>query len=282
MEKRRVILISGLSGAGKTTAMGILEDMGYHCLDQFPVSLLPHLADLITSSEDSRYDRLVLSTNLLDFEAFRLSLSVLDIDLQILLLESKHHELLKRYKHSRRMHPALLNNIATTLEEGIQAEQEQLNKNKDSDIYLIDTSDLTVQEFKQRLNQIFSIQERPSFSISFISFGYKNGVPMDVDLMFDVRFLPNPFWEESLREMNGNDEDVYNYVMEKEETKTYLTKLEDFLDYSFEAYIKEGKNHFTIGIGCTGGQHRSVSLVNYLYDHYRSKYRCFKDHRDVE
>ena len=280
--KHRIILVSGMSGAGKTTAMGILEDMGYHCMDQFPVKLLPNLLEMIALENDTRFHNLALSTNLVDFNEFKNTLGVLDIDLQILILESSNQELLKRYKFTRRTHPMLLSNIATTLEDGIQIERERLSKLKEQNCLVVDTSFLNATELKQRLNKVFAINNRASFSISFISFGYKNGLPMDADLLFDVRFLPNPYWIEALRSKSGNDQEVFDYVMSDKETKRFIKKLKPFLDYAFKQYIKEGKNHFTVGIGCTGGMHRSVSIVNWLFDEYGKKYHCFKEHRDLE
>ena len=280
--KHRIILVSGMSGAGKTTAMGVLEDMGYHCMDQFPVKLLPNLLEMIALDNDARFHNLALSTNLMDFNEFKSALGILDIDLQILILESSNQELLKRYKFTRRTHPMLLSNIATTLEDGIQIERERLNKLKEQNCLVIDTSFLNATELKQRLNKVFAINNRASFSISFISFGYKNGLPMDADLLFDVRFLPNPYWIEALRLKTGNDPEVYDYVMSDKETKRFIKKLKPFLDYAFKQYIKEGKNHFTVGIGCTGGMHRSVSIVNWMFDEYSKIYHCFKEHRDLE
>lgn len=280
--KHRIILVSGMSGAGKTTAMGVLEDMGYHCMDQFPVKLLPNLLEMIALDNDARFHNLALSTNLMDFNEFKSALGILDIDLQILILESSNQELLKRYKFTRRTHPMLLSNIATTLEDGIQIERERLSKLKEQNCLVIDTSFLNATELKQRLNKVFAINNRASFSISFISFGYKNGLPMDADLLFDVRFLPNPYWIEALRLKTGNDPEVYDYVMSDKETKRFIKKLKPFLDYAFKQYIKEGKNHFTVGIGCTGGMHRSVSIVNWMFDEYSKIYHCFKEHRDLE
>ena len=149
-----------------------------------------------------------------------------------------------------------------------------------SSFITIDTSFLSEKEFKKKIETMFSKNSIPSFSISFESFGYKYGVPMDADLMVDVRFLPNPFWDIALRPFNGNDACVYDYVMEKPETKEFLTRLSSFLDYAFEQYANEGKNHFTVAIGCTGGQHRSVSITNWLYDHYKNSYNCYKQHRE--
>lgn len=280
--KHRIILVSGMSGAGKTTAMGVLEDMGYHCMDQFPVKLLPNLLEMIAEEKNNRFDNLALSTNLMDFNEFKNTLGVLDIDLQILILESSNQELLKRYKFTRRTHPMLLSNIATTLEDGIQIERDRLSGLKEQNCLVIDTSFLNATELKQRLNKVFAINNRAAFSISFISFGYKNGLPMDADLVFDVRFLPNPYWIESLRLKTGNDTEVYDYVISDKETKRFISKVKPFLDYAFKQYIKEGKNHFTVAIGCTGGMHRSVSIVNWMFEEYGKKYHCFKEHRDLE
>lgn len=151
---------------------------------------------------------------------------------------------------------------------------------KDQAFLTLDTTFLNFKELKSKIEKYFSKSQVPVFSISFVSFGYKHGVPMDADLMFDVRFLPNPYWEEDLRPYSGDDKIVYDYVMEKKETKEFVAKLIEFLDFSFERYVLEGKNHFTVAIGCTGGQHRSVTITNYLYEKYSEKYNCYKEHRD--
>lgn len=282
MNTRKVILISGMSGAGKTTTMGVLEDMGYRCVDQLPYSLLPNLMDLVNDPKDSRYQYLALSTYLSDFDSFKTYLEGLNVNLQVLLLDTSNEELLKRYKFSRRMHPMLLSNRASTLEEGIHAERELFNSIKDQSITVLDTSYLNATELKQKLNSVFEVNRKSTFSISFISFGYKNGVPLDADLLFDVRFLPNPHWNEALRPYNGNDDIIYNYVINSPETQAFIKHLTTFLDYAFKEYAKEGKNHFTVGIGCTGGKHRSVALVNYLVETYSKTYQVYKDHRDLE
>ena len=278
----RIVIVSGMSGAGKTTTMGILEDMGYHCMDQYPLALLPSLIEHMAKTDDPRYHNLALSTSLIEFKAFFETLKILEWDLSVLLLESSPAELLRRYKFTRRNHPMLLSQKASTLEEAIQIERELLNAHKEEHFFTVDTTFLNALELKRKLNQVFALSDKASFSISFISFGYKQGIPLDADLLFDVRFLANPYWEEALRPLNGNDEPVRAYVMESKETKRFIKKLERFLDYAFKQYVKEGKNHFTVGIGCTGGQHRSVALVNYLQEHYSDTYMCYKDHRDLE
>jgi len=189
---------------------------------------------------------------------------------------------LHRYKLTRRNHPLLNGNVCNTLEEAIEEERKMFQSVKDRATCVIDTTFLKTSELKNKLQDYFSLSSKPVFTISFISFGYKHGVPMDADCMLDVRFLPNPFWEVELRPYSGDDACVYNYVMDKPETKEFCEKMIAFLDYAFEKYVKEGKNHFTVAIGCTGGQHRSVSITNYLYSYYQDKYRCFKEHRDKQ
>ena len=269
-----------MSGAGKSTATRILEDMGYHIIDNFPVQLLSLLVDMIENSTDPRYSYIALSTSAEDFPAFLRGIKGEGIEVRVLFLDASDTVLIHRYKSTRRTHPMLLSNTANTLEEAIGVERTMLSKVINNSFVTIDTSFLTEKEMKNTLNQYFAKGAAPSFSISFISFGYKYGVPMDADLMIDVRFLPNPFWVPELRPYSGNDKCVYDYVMEKPETKEFLKRLLSFMDYSFKEYVKEGKNHFTVAIGCTGGQHRSVAITNFLYDHYRNTYHSYKQHRD--
>ena len=280
--KRRVILLTGMSGAGKTTTMGILEDMGYHCIDQFPVDLLTSLRQLIIEGSDPRYENVAISTSPKDFETTYDAFRGLDLDLRVVFLEASHDELLKRYKSTRRNHPLLISNRATTLEEAISVEIDLVRKLKDTSFTAIDTTFLKGNELKSRLNNLFGLNERPAFTISFVSFGFKNGIPLDADLVFDVRFLPNPFWDEQLRHFSGETEVIRRFVLDHPKTQRFLKKLTSFLDYSLKEYVKEGKNHFTVAIGCTGGFHRSVVLVNTLVERYGSKYHCFKEHRDLQ
>lgn len=280
MNKKRVILISGMSGAGKSSAMSVLEDMGYHCIDQFPVQLLDMLAELIQNSSDVRFNYIALATSANDLMDFVRVFKGTDLDVRMLFLDASNDVLLHRYKSTRRTHPLLVSNMSNTLEEAISTEREMFINLKDQAFLTLDTTFLNFKELKSKIEKYFSKSQVPVFSISFVSFGYKHGVPMDADLMFDVRFLPNPYWEEDLRPYSGDDKIVYDYVMEKNETKEFVAKLIEFLDFSFERYVLEGKNHFTVAIGCTGGQHRSVTITNYLYEKYSEKYNCYKEHRD--
>lgn len=280
MKQKRVILISGMSGAGKSTATRFLEDMGYHIIDNFPVQLVSLLVDMIETSTDPRYSYIALSTNAQDFKHFLRGLKGQNMEVQVLFLDAADNVLLRRYKSTRRMHPMLMSNTVNTLEEAIAVERQMFKQAINNSFITIDTSFLSEKEFRQRIEKHFARSAIPSFSISFISFGYKYGVPMDADLMIDVRFLPNPFWVMELRPYSGNDKQVYDYVMEKDETKEFLERLTAFTDYAFSKYVQEGKNHFTMAIGCTGGQHRSVAVTNYLYDRYSKSYKCYKEHRD--
>ncbi len=278
--KKRVILVSGMSGAGKTSATSILEDMGYHCIDQFPIQILPALVDLIESTNDPRFDYLALATSATDFPNFLRAFKGLDLDVRILFLDAADDVLLQRYKSTRRTHPLLISNLVNTLEEAINEERRMFIASKGHFFVSVDTSFLEFKELKSKMEKYFAIKSIPSFSISFISFGYKHGVPMDADLMIDVRFLPNPYWETTLRKYSGEDQPVYDYVMNQDQTKKFMEKITCFLDYSFKEYYGEGKNHLTVAIGCTGGQHRSVAITNTLFDKYQKEYHCFKEHRD--
>ncbi|MCI6068405.1 MAG: RNase adapter RapZ [Galactobacillus timonensis] len=281
MEKtKHVVLVSGMSGAGKSTAMSILEDMGYHVIENFPIQLLSLLVDMIETSTDPRYSYIALSTSAADFPVFLRTLKGQGIEVRVMFLDAADSVLIHRYKQTRRIHPLLLSNTANTLEEAIAVERQMLSQTNNSSFVTIDTSFTSANDIKQMIEQYFSKDAAPSFSISFVSFGYKYGVPMDADLMIDVRFLPNPYWEPKLRIFSGNDDNVYHYVMDKPETQEFLKRLLSFLDYSFAQYVKEGKNHFTVAIGCTGGQHRSVAITNFLYDHYKTTYHVYKSHRD--
>ena len=258
----------------------LVGDLGYHVVDNFPVQLVSLLVDMIENSTDPRYSYIALSTTAQDFAEFLRNLRGQGIEVQVLFLDASDSVLLRRYKSTRRMHPLLFLNKANTLEEAIAVERQMFARNINNSFITIDTSFLDEKEFRRRIEKYFSKSSIPNFSISFLSFGYKYGVPMDADLMIDVRFLPNPFWVVSLRPYSGNDKEVYDFVMEKPETQEFLEKFLAFTDYAFEQYAKEGKNHFTVAVGCTGGQHRSVAIANYLYEHYKQQYNCYLEHRD--
>lgn len=281
MDKKQVVLVSGMSGAGKSTAGRILEDMGYHCIDNLPVGFIRSFVTYLETTADPRYSYTALSTSAQDFPEFLKQLNGEDIHVQVLFLDASDSVLLHRYKNTRRNHPLLRSNSANTLEEAIAVERQMFQNLANDKFTIIDTTFIEEKELKQRMESYFSPNKGPSFAISFLSFGYKNGVPMDADLMLDVRFLPNPYWIPELRNLTGNDPEVVKWIMEKAETQELIMRLTEFTDYALKEYVKEGKNHFTIAIGCTGGQHRSVAITNYLYNHYRNQYHCYCLHRDV-
>ena len=192
-------------------------------------------------------------------------------------------ELLLRYRFTRRQHPMIVNHLATTLEDAIEVERDffdNLQENSQNTIH-IDTTKLSTSALASRVLHRFKSAQRSVFTVTFQSFGFKHGVPLDADMVIDVRFLPNPFYDPLLRDKTGNQKEVYDYVMDKPETQEFIVKLKDYCDFVFSQYEKQNKSHMIVAIGCTGGQHRSVSICNWLYDAYKDIYRCFKSHRDI-
>lgn len=282
MKKKQLVLITGVSGAGKTTATNILEDMGYCCIDQYPSELLDNLVDLLRTDQSYKYQKTALSIPLIEFEKYRFLLSSTDFETILVLMDCSEDEIIKRYKFSRRVHPLLVSNKAETLSEAVNMEKKLIAQYEKYTKHVIDTTSLSLKDHKKMLDSILEYDGKENFSVSFVSFGYKNGVPEDADYIFDVRVLDNPFYIPELKKLTGNDAPVYEYVMDKPKTQEYLQRLIEYLDYCFACYATEDKRHITICIGCTGGQHRSVSLTNYLYDHYKDRFLCFKRHRELK
>lgn len=281
MDQAEIVVVTGMSGAGKTSAMAIFENMAYRCLDNYPVPLLTEFAELI--KENPQYQKIAMAVALGDaIKAIRVLSNIDWINLTVVFLDCEDDSIIERYKETRRSHPLLISNKATTLLEAIDFERKIADAVRKVANINIDTTTLKRTKFQNYLENYFNNREVDPFRISFVSFGFKHGVPKDVDLLFDVRFLPNPFYIEELRELTGNDKEVYNYVIDKPETKHFIEKLTDLLDYLLEEYDKEGKMQLIIGIGCTGGQHRSVSLTNYFADHYATYYQVSRFHRDAD
>lgn len=278
-----IVLVTGMSGAGKSSAMNALEDLGWYCIDNFPKELLPQLETLLDQTQP-KYKNIAFSVSANDYLSFLNYFDGQARNLQIIFLDCSDEELLLRYRFTRRQHPMIADGSATTLEDAIEFERDYFDhlQNNTQNTFHLDTTKLTSQALINRIRHRFKSADKPEFAVTFQSFGFKHGVPMDADTIFDVRFLPNPFYEPALRNKTGNDEDVYNYVIEAPETREFLSRLEAFLDYTFEQYDRQSKSNMIVSIGCTGGQHRSVSIANWLYDHYKDKYRCFKSHRDLE
>ena len=283
MNLNKVVMVTGVSGAGKTTAMAVLEDMGYTCIDRYPVELVDHLIELITNDQPNEmYQNLAISVNAYDFHEFKRAFENSRVDLTMLYLDASFESLLLRYKYNRRHHPLLVSKVANSLEEAIDLETKTFSEIKDFATIIIDTSHLSVHDLSKRIQNVFMLSSKQTLTISFLSFGFRHGLPRDADMVLDVRFLKNPYWVPELRELSGNNRAVYNYVIEDDETKKFIKKMKPYLDYVIEEYKTDTKHHLTIAIGCTGGQHRSVSIANWLYREYRDHFNVLVNHRDVK
>lgn len=276
-----IVLLTGMSGAGKTSAMNALEDLGYYCIDNFPKDLLPELERWF--SQENQYRDIALSVSAMDYMNFVNFFDNISQHIDIIFLDASDEELLLRYRFTRRLHPMIAANHATTLEDAIEMERDYYHKYLENvqNMIHIDTTKLSASELAKRIRHRFSRHEKREFTVTFQSFGFKHGVPLDSDMVIDVRFLPNPFYEPDLRDKTGNHQEVYDYVINAKETQNYLTRLKSYMDFVFESYDRQDKAHMIVSIGCTGGQHRSVSICNWLYETYHEQYRCFKSHRDI-
>lgn len=279
--KKNIVLVTGMSGAGKSSAMNALEDMGYYCIDNYPKELLEELDSFVM--HNSMYRNIAFSVSALDFASFLEFLNKQDVNLKVLFLDAKDDELLLRYRFTRRLHPMMSFHYADTLKIAIEKERKLFaDLPADSNnIFRIDTTKMSTSSLAGRVRNRFMADASASLALTFQSFGFKHGVPMDADAVIDVRFLPNPFYEKDLRSLTGNDEAVYHYVMDDPQTIEFISRLKSYLDFMFTEYNKQNRSQMIIAIGCTGGQHRSVSICNWLYDTYKTQYRCFKSHRDI-
>ncbi|MCD7725158.1 MAG: RNase adapter RapZ [Clostridiales bacterium] len=283
----RFVVVTGMSGSGKRTAMKMLEDVGFYCVDNLPVPLIEKFVDLIITP-NSEINKVALGLDVRADQAFGDLQQILaqvkenGYQFEILFLDASDAVLLKRYKETRRMHPL---SPQGRVEEGIYKEREILQGIKQKADYIIDTSNLLTRELKEEIDHIFvRNEEYNSLMVSILSFGFKNGIPADADLVFDVRFLPNPFYIDDLKHKTGNDREVQDYVMRFPEAGEFLKKLVDMLEFLIPNYVKEGKHQLVIGIGCTGGKHRSVTLANELYAQMKEQgnYGIKLYHRDVK
>ena len=282
----RFVVVTGMSGGGKLTAIRFLEDMGYYCVDNLPVRLIDPFMELV-SAPGSDVDKVVLGLDVRADKSFDNVEQVLaalkkkGYKYEILFMDASDEVLIKRYKETRRQHPV---NPAGRVEDGIAQERKILEQIKKEADYVIDTSGLLTRVLKEELIKIFiKDEDYNSLMISIMSFGFKNGIPADADLVFDVRFLPNPFYVESLKKLTGNDKPVRDYVMSFPEAGQFMEKLEDLISFLIPGYVKEGKNQLVIAIGCTGGQHRSVTIANALAERLRGgDYGINLYHRDAK
>ena len=283
----RFVVVTGMSGGGKRTALKLLEDVGFYCVDNLPVSLLDKFVELV-SMPGAEVSKVALGLDIRSDQKFGEVEDALEnlrkkgYVFEILFMDCSEKVLLKRYKESRRMHPLALD--GKRVEEGIRIEKEILRTIRKRADYVIDTSNLLTRELKEEIDRIFvRNEEYNSLMINVVSFGFKNGIPADADLVFDVRFLPNPFYIDKLKNHTGNDKEVQDYVMGFPEAHQFMDRLTDMMLFLIPNYIKEGKYQLVIGIGCTGGKHRSVTLANALYERLKDQgnYSIKLTHRDV-
>ncbi len=279
------VIITGLSGAGKSQAIDSFEDAGYFCVDNLPPELVPTLVDLFRR-EGSKVDRVAIVSDVRGGEYFGRLEQLLDelhergVEHTIVFLEASNEALVRRFKETRRRHPAAEGGRVV---DGIRRERRLLAPLRERATLVIDTTDISIHELKARLNKdIIQHSRRTNIVFAVVSFGYKYGIPIDADLLFDVRFLPNPHYDLRLRPLTGLDPEVRDYVMGSPDTGEYLERLLALLDFLFPRYAAEGKAHLTVGVGCTGGRHRSVTIAQLIGDRYEKQgYYTVVRHRDL-
>lgn len=280
------VIITGMSGAGKTQTKKILEDLGFYCIDNLPPLLIEDFIHLAESNMEV-IDKLAVVSDVRNKKFFKDLEEVLsrldekEIDYDIIFLDAKNETLINRYKETRRTHPL---RPAGSIESGINEEREILNSIKERSNYVINTDEYTLTDLRTDLKKHFLKKiDIADINVNLISFGFKRGIPTEADYIFDVRFLKNPYYIEDLRLKTGNDQEVQTYVMSFEESQQMYAKVRSFLEFSIEACKKNSRRQITIGIGCTGGHHRSVTFVNKLYDDFCKKYsNISKEHRDID
>lgn len=280
----QLIIITGMSGAGKTVAVQSLEDIGYFCVDNLPPVFISKFLELIEQSSNTIH-KVALVLDLRGREFFDSLIQALDeidrkkrFQLQILFLDANDSVLVQRYKETRRRHPLSPEGLPL---EGIQKERKMLEELKGRAQQIINTSTLKPNELREQIIHRFTGLERNQLTVNMMSFGFKYGIPIDADLVFDVRFLPNPHYVTELRPKTGLDTDVSSYVLKWGETQMFIRKLEDMLLFLLPHYIREGKSQVVIAIGCTGGKHRSVTLVEYFHARLTGEYKTRVSHRDI-
>lgn len=281
-----LLIVTGMSGAGKSTAIKYFEDLGYYCIDNLPPMLMPHFVELI-EGKNQLYDKVVLGIDIrggILFDDLFASLKTVTAKgyvYEIIFFDCDDDTLVKRYKETRRLHPLARNE---RINEGIEKERQILKEVKDRANYIIDTTYLLPKDVKTILHDaMIKKSDFKSLMITIVVFGFKYGIPIDADLVYDVRFIPNPYYIPEMRPLTGNDEIIKKYVMEWEVTEKFLEKLKDMVGFLVPYYIQEGKNQLVIGIGCTGGKHRSVVIANELGDFLQKSGNVVTiQHRDID
>lgn len=282
----RFVIVTGLSGAGKTQTVRCLEDMGYFCMDNLPPALIPKFAEICYQT-GGKIDKIAIVVDIRGgrffddlFNSLK-TLSDMGYKYEILFLDAEDEVLIKRFKESRRNHPLAQNGRIIT---GIQEERKKLAEVKSKADFILDTSNLMTRQLKEELSNMFTTGEKSdNLIINIISFGFKYGIPIDADLVFDVRFLPNPYYIAELKKLSGNDSQIKHYVLSWKEAGIFLEKVNDMLAFLIPNYIKEGKSQLVVAIGCTGGRHRSVTIANEIYESLKKKYQTTViSHRDID
>lgn len=284
----KLLIVTGMSGAGKTIALKSLEDMGYYCVDNLPIPLIDKFAELIVDGHE-QITKAALGIDVRSGSDLPLLKEVLDtwdirgrIDYEVVFLDASDETLIKRFKETRRAHPLSKDGRVET---GIEAERKAMGWLKEKADYIIDTSHLLTKELRGQLADIFEGQKAyENLQVTILSFGFKHGIPEDADLLFDVRFLPNPYYDPELRSHTGLEQSVRDYVCQDGVAEEFLQKLYDMICFLIPHYIEEGKNQLVIGVGCTGGHHRSVTIAELLYERLKktADYGLRIDHRDIE
>ncbi|WP_448921576.1 RNase adapter RapZ [Eubacterium sp.] len=281
-----LVLLTGVSGAGKSTAMGFMEDIGYYCIDNMPAELVSTFISLIEKSDS--YNKIAIVTDVRSrgvYNEFRKNVQKLmdsnDYTVRTIYLDIKNHVALRRYKLTRRKHP-YADKFNGSIEDALNYEKEILAPVREKAGYVIDTSDLTANQLRERLAQILLGDDKEVMNLHVMSFGFKHGIPTDADFVLDVRCLPNPYWIEAMRDKTGLDQEVKDYVFSFEEAHEIFERLKSLLDYLNPLYIREGKSQIVIAIGCTGGNHRSVVFAEALKDYFSRKWdNVTVNHRDI-
>ena len=283
----KLLIVTGMSGSGKSSVMDVLEDIGYYCIDNIPPRLISKFVDLCRKS-DNQLDRIAVAADIRSGDMFAeifLSWQELraeeDVDVKVLFIEASDEVLIKRYKETRRKHP-LDEKFSGNMHSAISYERDQLSQLREIADYYIETSELSASQLKEQVKELFLNKSSDSLVIKVMSFGFKYGVSTESDLVFDVRCLPNPYYIDELREHTGCDSCVRDYVMSFEQSQTLLAKLIDLIDYLIPLYLHEGKSQLVIAFGCTGGKHRSITFAELVAKHLIEKdYRVQKYHRDI-
>ena len=286
----KLVIVTGMSGAGKSSTLKMLEDLGYFCIDNLPAPLIEKFAELfvgqISENPGGELGKVAIGvdarTGLVSLRKPLEDMKAQGIAYEIFFLDAEDSVLVKRFKETRRAHPLAMGG---RIEDGIAEERKQLDYLRKNATYILDTSHMLIRDLKKEINDIYAANKNyGNLYLSILSFGFKYGIPVDADLVFDVRFLPNPFYIEELKNDTGKDKSVHDYVMSFEEAHVFLSKLQDMIRFLIPNYVKEGKNQLVIAIGCTGGKHRSVCLAEELYNGLSGseEYGIRIEHRDID